>query len=1072
MLKDYLSKLFLLATFAMVWSFSSAQNLTVDAPASIAGSYTAVQAAFGPLASGQSGPVVLIDDGAGATTGCTPASNDLTGAIALIDRGVCNFAAKQATAEAAGAVAVVICNNLTAFPDSIIVMGGTDNCASTIPAVMVSLATCQTIKAELANGVTATLPDNSAGPGQDVSTAEPITEGAYTAPMLQGTGSVFTDATAAQVYSIVAPATGLMNVNSCNGGADTRLAVMQGCRNTLTILGNADDECPLDASDPNNLASNLDVLVFAGEEYLIYWDNAHSDSGFDFEVSFGALPDVDVTFTVDMLFETVDPAGVYIAGTFNNWTPEPMTNNGNSTWSFTASVMATSEVQWKFLNGPNGWETSPALADCGVDDGQGSYNRVATINSIEPVDLGSVCFNGCADCVPTDCGNPIPLIVDDFESYTAGTNNLGAQALHWTTWSGVEGGTEDGNVSTAQASSGSNSLGIIGGSAAGGPQDVLLLLGDKTTGHYGLAWSMYIPSGNLAYYNIQHFEVPGTEWAIEVDFEANGVGTIDAGAALAATFSYPYDTWFDVVHYIDLDNDHADLYINNNHVYSWQFSVQANEPTGTKQLGGVDFFPRTTADVYFVDDVVFAALPPPAAGQYCHTALPATEGINTVEDLDCFGGPDQVDAPSAAWFTYTPASDGILTVSSCDQGVDTRVWVFSGGCGGQALEGMNDDRCISAGTDPYASYREVLVTAGTEYLIVWDNAWETTGFDFEITLSTDPAAEGNFCETAIPVGLGVHTIDAINGEASVAGPNIGTFVSSTTPYAQSEWYSFTPTENSQITISSCAMTTENTRVWVYEGSCGFDNLTLIATNDDGCATQSLIEDLPVSAGTTYYIEWDNEEDDAAGFDWEISSITIVEVTFIVNMSNEVVTDPDAIYIAGSFNGWSDQQMTPLSGNRYQAKLNLEVGTSYQYKFKNGPNGWEENNDELINCGIQDGNNVNRLYVGEASPTVQEFCFNTCEAACADNTTDRAFANALSMMPNPAGDFVNISYQFDGLTNLNVRLINSIGQVMAVRNYSDALVGTERIDLSQLPSGAYTVVFSNGESTFGKRLIVE
>jgi hypothetical protein len=398
--------------------------------------------------------------------------------------------------------------------------------------------------------------------------------------------------------------------------------------------------------------------------------------------------------------------------------------------------------------------------------------------------------------------------------------------------------------------------------------------------------------------------------------------------------------------------------------------------------------------------------------------------------------------------------------------------VFSGGCGGQALEGMNDDRCISAGTDPYASYREVLVTAGTEYLIVWDNAWETTGFDFEITLSTDPAAEGNFCETAIPVGLGVHTIDAINGEASVAGPNIGTFVSSTTPYAQSEWYSFTPTENSQITISSCAMTTENTRVWVYEGSCGFDNLTLIATNDDGCATQSLIEDLPVSAGTTYYIEWDNEEDDAAGFDWEISSITIVEVTFIVNMSNEVVTDPDAIYIAGSFNGWSDQQMTPLSGNRYQAKLNLEVGTSYQYKFKNGPNGWEENNDELINCGIQDGNNVNRLYVGEASPTVQEFCFNTCEAACADNTTDRAFANALSMMPNPAGDFVNISYQFDGLTNLNVRLINSIGQVMAVRNYSDALVGTERIDLSQLPSGAYTVVFSNGESTFGKRLIVE
>ena len=51
-----------------------------------------------------------------------------------------------------------------------------------------------------------------------------------------------------------------MNVNACLGGADTRLAVLQGCRNGLTLGGDNDDACEMTTgSDP--YASDLSVVV-------------------------------------------------------------------------------------------------------------------------------------------------------------------------------------------------------------------------------------------------------------------------------------------------------------------------------------------------------------------------------------------------------------------------------------------------------------------------------------------------------------------------------------------------------------------------------------------------------------------------------------------------------------------------------------------------------------------------------------------------------------------------------------------------------------------------------------------
>jgi hypothetical protein len=122
--------------------------VTIDAPSPAAGSYSATGAAFGPAPSvaGIAGSVVVVNDGTVLPAeGCSPLIGFPAGAIALVDRGTCGFTQKVSNAQAAGATAVVVANNVVGDP---ITMGGTDP-TIVIPAVMVSLADGATIKAGL-----------------------------------------------------------------------------------------------------------------------------------------------------------------------------------------------------------------------------------------------------------------------------------------------------------------------------------------------------------------------------------------------------------------------------------------------------------------------------------------------------------------------------------------------------------------------------------------------------------------------------------------------------------------------------------------------------------------------------------------------------------------------------------------------------------------------------------------------------------------------------------------------------------------------------------------------------------
>ncbi|MEM9294005.1 MAG: PA domain-containing protein [Acidobacteriota bacterium] len=146
------------SVFAQAPNFlGAAPILEVVSPASIAGTYEGQDAAYGaPLTTaGVTGTVVVVDDGVGTgSDGCEPIANaaEVAGNIALIDRGSCAFTVKVANAEAAGAVAAIVANNVAGGPAP---MGGFD-AAITIPSIGSTLAAGDAIKAE-SPGVVATL---------------------------------------------------------------------------------------------------------------------------------------------------------------------------------------------------------------------------------------------------------------------------------------------------------------------------------------------------------------------------------------------------------------------------------------------------------------------------------------------------------------------------------------------------------------------------------------------------------------------------------------------------------------------------------------------------------------------------------------------------------------------------------------------------------------------------------------------------------------------------------------------------------------------------------------------------
>jgi len=127
-------------------------------------------------------------------------------------------------------------------------------------------------------------------------------------------------------------------------------------------------------------------------------------------------------------------------------------------------------------------------------------------------------------------------------------------------------------------------------------------------------------------------------------------------------------------------------------------------------------------------------------GETCATAVPVVPGTFTADGpatgggalaaAGCFGA---ADATNADWYSFTSPITGTaaMDIRSCIDATapDTRFSVYSGTCGALTCVAQSDDDCGLS-----SEVAGVDVVAGTTYYIEWDDRWETTGFDWELTV--------------------------------------------------------------------------------------------------------------------------------------------------------------------------------------------------------------------------------------------------------------------------------------------------------------------------------------------------
>ncbi|HRQ28677.1 MAG TPA: T9SS type A sorting domain-containing protein [Saprospiraceae bacterium] len=203
-------------------------------------------------------------------------------------------------------------------------------------------------------------------------------------------------------------------------------------------------------------------------------------------------------------------------------------------------------------------------------------------------------------------------MTENFDGFAAGVKFT--QAFNnkdvWTTWSNAPGGAEDALLSDKFAVSTPNSLVLAN------TQDIVLLLGDKVEGRYVIEFDLLIETGKIGYYNmLNDFAGSNSVWAYQVYFNTGGKGVIDAGKASAATFDFAYNTWIHVSTIVDLDDDFATLYFDNNEIISWKWSSGTGGAGTLNKLDAINFYGNNSGGTsgMYIDNVVFKSTTAPAA---------------------------------------------------------------------------------------------------------------------------------------------------------------------------------------------------------------------------------------------------------------------------------------------------------------------------------------------------------------------------------------------------------------------------------------------------------------------------
>ncbi|MEQ8702283.1 MAG: T9SS type A sorting domain-containing protein [Phaeodactylibacter sp.] len=282
----------------------------------------------------------------------------------------------------------------------------------------------------------------------------------------------------------------------------------------------------------------------------------------------------------------------------------------------------------------------------------------------------------------------------------------------------------------------------------------------------------------------------------------------------------------------------------------------------------------------------------------------------------------------------------------------------------------------------------------------------------------------------------------------------------------------------------------DTQFVIYEGpSC--DSLEAVLCSEDGPNVMPggpfpAGDTLQTEAGVTYYIMVDGFGPDFAAdgeFCLEVTNLTVpvvpAMVTFQVDASRLVEAGtlaPEGIFISGEFNGFPDPGTPMVEGadNVWSITLEFPESDTFEYKFQNGPGGWEDI-DESIGDPCTLGDFGNRfVVVEETDVTTDLVCFNYCVTCdMVVGIDEQTLQASIEVFPNPVRDILNVQVDLPSAAeSLHLRLMNTLGQVVLSNNYGQLQSGNIELDMSQLPAGTYLLQVRDGRAQFARSVVVQ
>lgn len=758
---------------------------------------------------------------------------------------------------------------------------------------------------------------------------------------------------------------------------------------------------------------------------------------------------VNLTLQVDMSQQTVSPNGVYVAGSFNNWstTATPLLPQGGGVYAATFAVNGGTAYQYKFING-NTWageETVPSA--CGVPNGFGGYNREVTVAAAN-ITVPVVCFNECGPCATTTV--TLTLQVDMSQQtvspdgvYVAGSFNTWSTTA--TPMTAAGGGVYSATLTVNAGST--HQYKFINGNTWAGEETVPAACG-VSNGSGGYNREVTLGTTNTSVPVVCFSQCGPCAGMVNLTLQVDmGMQTVSTGGIhVAGTFN----------------NWSTTATIMNNTggtVYSATVAVIESSVHDYKFING---------DTWAGEEIVPEAcgVPNGSGGFNRQVTLGTTnQTLPVVCFSQCGPCPPQVNVTFRVDMSMETVSPDGVHIAGSFQGWNpaaspmlqtlNNVWEITFSLyQGQVYQYKFINGNTFAGEEIVPEACGVpngsggfdrLITVGSSQTILPAVCFSSCG---ECPLPQDAVFRVDMSQQTVSPG-GVHIAGSFQGWDPAASP-------------------MTAVGNGVYEFVAQIMAGEEVQYKFINGNTWADEETVpeACGTPNGTGGFNRFFTMP-AADTTLGIVCYSECVPCQGS-------TLVEVTFRVDLS-QVTVAPEGIFLAGSFQGWNPAStpMTYIGGGVYEKKVLLNEAEYVEYKFING-NTWEGAEEVPEACGVPTGvGGFNRFLTVPAGGNVQPIvCFAMC-GPCPVGLYDVTNPEGLALFPNPAKGEINLRYTGSITETIEWTLYNSNG--LAIRSGQFRVVTGENTLAIMVPrhAGLCHFVLRNGSGkTLSTKILLQ